>query len=142
MTRMNPNWDNRLLLSCHRHRLGLKTFRSTKRHGTLNLFAALEVASGLLYTQTTEQKKREDFRAFLDGVLAELSPSKEIHVILDNDSTHKRNDDWLAKYDGRGQFLFTPTSASRLNQVETWSSLLSRKTLCGASFKSKDQLRD
>src|SRR6266436_7051720 len=121
----------------------VRALKSTyKRHGTLNLFAALEVASGLVYTQTTEQKKREDFRAFLDGVLAELSPSKEIHVILDNYSTHKRNDDWLAKYDGRVQFHFTPTSASWLNQVEIWFSLLSRKTLRGASFKSKDQLRD
>jgi transposase len=121
----------------------VRALKSTyKRHGTLNLFAALEVASGLVYTQTTEQKKREDFRAFLDGVLVGLSPSKEIHVILDNYSTHKRNDDWLAKYEGRVQFHFTPTSASWLNQVEIWFSLLSRKTLRGASFQSKDQLRE
>jgi transposase len=121
----------------------VRALKSTyKRHGTLNLFAALEVASGHVYTQTTEQKKREDFRAFLDAVLADLPGDKEIHVILDNYSTHKKNDDWLAKYEGRVRFHFTPTSASWLNQVEIWFSLLTRKALRGASFKSKDQLRE
>src|SRR5271167_1209749 len=67
---------------------GLKS--TYKRHGTLNLFAALEVGTGHVYTQTTELKKREDFRAFLDAVLADLPGDKEIHVILDNYSTHKR----------------------------------------------------
>lgn len=64
-----------------------------------------------------------------------------IHVILDNYCTHKRNDDWLAKYEGRVQFHFTPTSASWLNQIEIWFGLLTRKSLRGASFASKDQLR-
>ncbi len=120
----------------------VRALKSTyKRHGTLNLFAALEVASGYVHTQTTERKKREDFRAFLDGVLTELPSEQEIHVILDNYGTHKRNDDWLAKYQGRVQFHFTPTSASWLNQVEIWFSLLARQALRGASFPSKDHLR-
>ena len=112
-----------------------------KRNGTLNLFAALEIASGQVIVQTTEQKKREDFRRFLDAVIAELPNHREIHVILDNYCTHKRNADWLAKYEGRVQFHFTPTSASWLNQVEIWFGLLTRKALRGASFASKDQLR-
>lgn len=120
----------------------VRALKSTyKRNGTLNLFAALEVASGQVYAKTTEQKKREDFQQFLDGVIAELPPDKEIHVILDNYCTHKRNHDWLAKYQGRVQFHFTPTSASWLNQVEIWFGILTRKTLRGASFASKDQLR-
>jgi transposase len=120
----------------------VRAMKSTyKRNGTLNLFAALEIATGQIHTQTTVQKKREDFRRFLDGVVAELPPDKEIHVILDNYSTHKKNADWLAKYDGRVQFHFTPTSASWLNQVEIWFSLLTRKALRGASFSSKDELR-
>lgn len=120
----------------------VRAMKSTyKRNGTLNLFAALEIATGQIHAQTTEQKKREDFRRFLDGVVAELPSDKEIHVILDNYSTHKRNDDWLAKYDGRIQFHFTPTSASWLNQIEIWFGLLTRKALRGASFSSKDQLR-
>jgi transposase len=120
----------------------VRAMKSTyKRNGTLNLFAALEIATGQVYAQTTEQKKREDFRRFLDSVVAELPAEREIHVILDNYCTHKRNNDWLAKYEGRVHFHFTPTSASWLNQIEIWFGLLTRKALRGASFSSKDQLR-
>jgi len=119
---------------------GLKS--TYKRHGTLNLFAALEVATGQVKTKITELKKRADFQSFLEGVIAEQPADKEIHVILDNYSTHKKNDDWLAKFEGRVHFHFTPTSASWLNQIEIVFSLLQRKALTGASFKSKDQLRD
>jgi transposase len=119
---------------------GLKS--TYKRHGTLNLFAALEVGTGHVHTKFTETKKREDFLGFLEGILAEQPPDKEIHVILDNYCTHKRNEDWLAQFEGRIQFHFTPTSASWLNQIEIVFSLLERKTLRGASFKTKDQLRE
>ena len=120
----------------------VRAMKSTyKRNGTLNLFAALEIASGQVHAQTTERKKREDFRRFLDKVISELPESKEIHIILDNYCTHKKNDEWLAKYHGRVQFHFTPTSASWLNQIEIWFGLLTRKALRGASFASKDQLR-
>ena len=73
---------------------GLKS--TYKRHGTLNLFAALDVATGQVKTKFTEAKKRADFQSFLDGVIAEQPPDKEIHVILDNYSPHKKNDAWLA----------------------------------------------
>ena len=119
---------------------GLKS--TYKRHGTLNLFAALEVGTGQVKTKFTEYKKREDFRSFLNDVLADQPQEKEIHVVLDNYSPHKRNDDWLAKFEGRVQFHFTPTSASWLNQIEIVFSLLQRKTLNGGSFRSKDQLRE
>jgi transposase len=121
----------------------VRALKSTyKRHGTLNLFAALEVGTGRVRVKTTEQKKRADFRAFLDGVIAELPAGQEIHVILDNYCTHKRNDDWLARYAGRVQFHFTPTSASWLNQVEIWFGILTRKTLRGGSFSTKQRLRE
>ena len=58
-------------------------------------------------------------------------------MILDNYSTHKKNDDWLAKFEGRVQFHFTPTSASWLNQFEIVFSLLQCKALSGASFKTE-----
>jgi transposase len=119
---------------------GLKS--TYKRHGTRNLFAALEVGTGQVHAKTTDYKKRKDFLAFLDGVLAELPLDREIHGILDNYSTHKKNDDWLAKFEKRVQFHFTPTSASWLNQIEIVCSLLQRKALSGASFKNKDQLRE
>jgi len=119
---------------------GLKS--TYKRHGTLNLFAALNVATGAIHTQTTELKRRVEFLAFMDQVLLDLpdSDQKEIHVILDNYCSHKRNDEWLAAHPNV-TFHFTPTSASWLNQVEIWFGILSRKALKNASFKSIDQLR-
>jgi transposase len=113
-----------------------------KRNGTINLFAALDVASGQVHAKTTETKKREDFRQFMDEVVAEVPADREIHVILDNYATHKKNDDWLERYEGRVNFHFTPTSASWLNLVEVFFGLLTRQALRGASFPSKESLRD
>ena len=104
-----------------------------KRNGVLNLFAALNVATGEVKAQTTAQKKRPDFQSFLSSVIADVSPDQEVHVIMDNYCTHKRNDDWLAKHPNVF-FHFTPTSASWLNQVEIWFGILSRKLLRNASF--------
>jgi transposase len=116
-------------------------FKSTyKRHGTLNLFAALEVATGAIHTQTTQQKRRVEFLAFMDQVLAELPDDKEIHVILDNYCIHKKCDEWLADHPNV-HFHFTPTSASWLNQVEIWFGIFSRKALKGGSFKDVEHLR-
>ena len=119
----------------------VRGFRSTyKRHGTLNLFAALEVATGAIHTQTTRQKRRVEFLEFMNRVVAELPLEKEIHVILDNYCIHKKNAAWLAAHPNVF-FHFTPTSASWLNQVEIWFGLLSRKALRGASHASVDELR-
>jgi hypothetical protein len=57
----------------------VRAMKSTyKRRGTLNLFAALEVGTGHVHTKFTESKRREDFRGFLDGVLADQPQDKEI----------------------------------------------------------------
>lgn len=110
-----------------------------KRHGTVNLFAALQVATGVIRGKTTQTKKRADFQAFMDDIVAEQPADRQIHVVLDNLSTHKNNDDWLAAHPNV-TFHFTPTSASWLNQVEIWFGILQRKTLNNASFKSIEQL--
>ena len=110
-----------------------------KRHGTINLFAALNVATGVIQSKTTESKKRLDFQSFMDDVVADVLPSQEVHVILDNYATHKKNDEWLAAHPNV-HFHFTPTSASWLNQVEIWFGILTRKSLRGASFTCKDEL--
>jgi hypothetical protein len=69
-------------------------------------------------------------------------PGQEIHVVLDNLSTHKpKCDRWLARHPNV-HFHFTPTHASWLNQVEIWFAILSQKTLAGASFASPGQLRE
>ena len=110
-----------------------------KRHGTVNLFAALEVATGVIRGKTTQTKKRADFQAFMDEVVADQPADRQIHVILDNLNTHKKNEDWLAAHPNV-TFHFTPTSASWLNQVEIWFGIFQRKTLNNASFQSIDQL--
>ena len=116
---------------------GLKS--TYKRHGTLNLFAALNVATGAIRSKTTATKKRPDFQAFLDELVTEVPVDQEIHVILDNYCTHKKNDDWLLAHPNVS-FHFTPTSASWLNQVEIWFGIMTRKALRGASFSSTEQL--
>jgi len=116
---------------------GLKS--TYKRHGTLNLFAALDIATGLIQSKTTVTKKRPDFQEFLDEVVADVPIDREVHIILDNYCTHKKNDEWLAAHPNVN-FHFTPTSASWLNQVEIWFGILSRKALRGASFNSAEQL--
>ena len=110
-----------------------------KRNGTVNLFAALEVATGVIRGKTTQTKKRADFQAFMDDVVADQPAGRQIHVILDNLNTHKKNDAWLAAHPDV-TFHFTPTSASWLNQVEIWFGIFQRKTLNNASFASVEQL--
>lgn len=116
---------------------GLKS--TYKRHGTINLFAALNVATGEIKSKTTQTKKRPDFQAFMEELVVDLPSDQQIHVILDNYSTHKKNHDWLARHPNV-HFHFTPTSASWLNQVEIWFGIFARKTLSGASFANIEQL--
>jgi transposase len=110
-----------------------------KRNGVANLFAALDVATGHVLTETTQTKTRIDFLSFMDKVVASQPEGKDIHVVLDNLSTHKRCDEWLAAHPSV-KFHFTPTGASWLNQVEIWFNVLTRQALDGASFASLDQL--
>lgn len=119
----------------------VRGFKSTyKRHGTLNLFAALNVVAGGVHGKVTQQKRRVEFLTFMDELLAEYPAEKEIHVILDNYCIHKRNEAWLAQHPNVF-FHFTPTSASWLNMVEIWFGIFSRKALRGANFKSAAELR-
>jgi len=112
----------------------LKGFSSRyRRHGTTTLFAALEVATGLVKTGHYKRRRRVEFLTFMNQVVADY-PEREIHVILDNLNTHKpRRDLWLARHP-QVHFHFTPTHASWLNQVEVWFSVLTRSALRGASF--------
>jgi transposase len=107
-----------------------------KRHGTLSLFTALEVATGQVTNEARARHTGADFLAFLRR-LARAYPAGEVHVILDNVSTHKTPDvqAWLAGH-RRFTFHFTPTSASWMNQVETWFGILTRQAIRRASFES------
>ena len=115
-------------------------YKSTyKRHGTINLFAALEVATGKIKARTSDSKRREEFLAFMDSIVEEYGRDLEIHVVLDNYSTHKRNDTWLKK-NPNVFFHFTPTSASWLNMIEIWFGILTRKSLRGFSATSPSDI--
>ena len=66
-----------------------------KRHGTTTLFAALEVATGLVYSGHYRRRRRREFLDFMNDLVAKY-PGKELHVVLDNLNTHKPKDDrWL-----------------------------------------------
>jgi len=111
-----------------------------KRHGTTCLFAALEVDSGKVTTDHRVRHTGADFLAFLERVARAYS-SGELHIVLDNVSTHKTPDvrKWLAKHP-RITFHFTPTSASWLNQIETWFGILTRGAIRRGSFGSVKEL--
>jgi transposase len=120
----------------------VRAYKSTyKRHGTLNLFAALEIATGEIHAKTSKLKRREEFLEFMDEVVAECPDGVEIHVVMDNYCTHKKCDAWLEAH-GNVHFHYTPTSASWLNQVEIWFGIFTRKALRGASFTSAKELRE
>ena len=107
-----------------------------KRHGTTTLFAALEVATGKWSAATIAGAGALDF---MNRIVAAY-PDRELHVILDNLSTHKpRRDQWLARH-RNVHFHYTPTHGSWLNQIEVWFSILAGRSLKGASFASRSDL--
>jgi transposase len=110
-----------------------------KRNGTTTLFAAYEVATGKVMTRHEKRRRRKEFLAFMDDVVA-AHPNTRLEVILDNLNTHKKNEGWLARHP-LVTFHYTPTRASWLNQVECWFSILQSQSLAGASFKSIDELQ-
>jgi len=111
-----------------------------ERHGTTQLFAALEVATGKVTTQTRARHTGADFLAFLREI-ERTYPQGELHVVLDNVSSHKTPDvhKWLEAHP-RVSFHFTPTSASWMNQIETWFGILSRQAIRRGSFRSVKEL--
>jgi transposase len=110
-----------------------------KRHGTTTLFAALEVHTGLVQVGHYRRKRRLEFLDFMNRVVAQ-HPDRELHVVLDNLSTHKpKHDRWLARHP-LVHFHYTPTHASWLNQVEVWFSVLTRAVLRGLSATNPRQV--
>jgi transposase len=111
-----------------------------KRNGTTSLFAALEVATGRVTTEARTRHTGADFPAFLRRV-ERAYPDGELHVVLDNVSTHKTPAvrAWLERHP-RISFHLTPTSASWMNQIETWFGILSREAIRRGSFGSVREL--
>lgn len=111
------------------------------RHGTTSLFAALDVASGKVIARCEPRHRAIEFRQFLNTIDAQVPGELEIHLVLDNLSTHKAPTvkRWLAQHP-RYHLHFTPTSASWLNQVETWFSILTRRQLRRGVHRSVAEL--
>lgn len=113
-----------------------------KRHGVLDLYAALNVATGEVAHACSDSHTAADFLGFMK-LVARQNPGRDLHVVLDNSSTHGTPEvmAWLKK-NPRIRFHFTPTSASWLNQVEGFFGILAKQSLRATDFLSKKQLRE
>lgn len=118
-----------------------KATHDYERNGTLDLFAALEIATGKVITDLRKSHTSADFIAFLNKVNREVPAALDVHVILDNLSTHKTPavHTWLLRH-RRFHFHFTPTYGSWMNLVERWFSALTTKKLQRSSHRSVQAL--
>jgi transposase len=112
------------------------------RHGTTDLFAALDTKTGKVIGKCYAQHRAREFKLFLREIEAAVPGSYDVHVILDNLSTHKTPEiqRWLLRHP-RFHLHFTPTHASWLNLVERWFGLLTEHALRRGSHRSTRQLR-
>jgi transposase len=100
------------------------------RHGTTSLFAALDVKSGTVIGECRRRHRALEFREFLQRIDDVIDEGLELHLVLDNLSTHKTPaiKRWLLKHP-RFHLHFTPTSSSWINLVERWFALLTEKQI-------------
>ena len=107
------------------------------RHGTTTLFAALDVANGTVLTQCKPRHRHQEFLAFLRHIETNVPEHLDVHLIVDNDATHKhpRVRGWLAPRP-RFHLRFTPTYRSWLNQVERWFGIITQRAIRRGSFDS------
>ncbi len=114
-----------------------------KRHGTTDLFAAMNVATGEVLYDTRTSHKSTDVLQFFKLIDLHVAKDLDIHVVLDNLSAHKAPPvaKWLADPKReRWHLHFTPTSSSWLNLVESWFSILTERRLRRGAFTSVDHL--
>ncbi|UGQ56170.1 IS630 family transposase [Rhodococcus pyridinivorans] len=116
-----------------------------KRNGTIDLFAAMNIATGEVLTDLRKGHAGADVLRFFKQIDATVPRGLGVHVVLDNLSTHKTPEiqKWLAHKDRRRWHLhFTPTSSSWLNLVERWFKELTDKRLRRGSFSNVAELTD
>jgi transposase len=113
-----------------------------KRHGTTTLFAALNAQTSEVITQFHQRHRSAQFRAFLDLIDAHVPRRLDVHIIMDNYSTHKTAPirHWFAKRP-RFHVHFTPTYASWLSLVERWFAELTMKQIRRGTYGSVAQLK-
>lgn len=114
-----------------------------KRNGTTTLFAALNILHGTIIGRCMKQHRHQEFIRFLNAVERNVPAGKVIHAIVDNYAAHKHSKvlEWLANHP-RWTFHFTPTSASWLNAVEGFFSIITRSKIRRGVFKSVADLED
>ena len=114
-----------------------------KRHGTTTLFAALNVLDGTVVGRCMPRHTHQEFVKFLNAVERAVPAGKIIHAIADNYATHKHPKvrEWLADHQ-RWVFHFTPTSASWINAVENFFSVITRRRIRRGVFTSVADLQD
>jgi transposase len=111
------------------------------RHGTLSLYAALDVRTGKVQGKTAARHTSDEFVGFLDQVVGTCQPKQEIHIILDNLSAHKTSKVEAFLHEHANVHLhFTPTYSSWLNQVEIWFSRIEREVIARGVFTSVKDL--
>ncbi|MEX5712499.1 IS630 family transposase [Parafrankia sp. FMc6] len=111
------------------------------RHGTVDLFAALNTATGTVIGAVSAGHTARDFVGFLAEIDRQVEPNLAVHLICDNLSVHKAPTvrRWLVEHP-RFALHFTPTYSSWLNQVERWFAELQRRCLARGVFCSVDEL--
>lgn len=111
------------------------------RHGTTTLFAALNTKTGRVITAFHRRQRAREFRNFLQTVQAHVPAALDLHLILDNSSTHKTPaiHRWLARHP-RVHLHFTPTGSSWINLVERWFAALTEKQLRRGVHRSTREL--
>lgn len=123
-------------LPLKRGRCGTMT-HDYKRHGTTTLFAALNILDGTVIGECLPRHRSQEFIRFLKTIDQSTPAELDLHLIVDNDSTHKSPSvqRWLKRHP-RVHFHFTPTSASWLNMVERWFRELTQRRIRRGVFKS------
>jgi transposase len=108
-----------------------------QRHGTSSLYAALDLTSGKVISALHQRHRAIEFKQFLATIDREVPHHLDVHVVLDNSSTHKTPaiKKWLTAHP-RFVLHFTPTSSSWLNLVERWFSELTTKLLQRGAHRS------
>ena len=111
-----------------------------RRHGTTNLFAALNVTTGEVFADCYPRRTGPDFLAFIKKAVKPHA-GKQIHVVLDNLSTHDTPEvqAWLAR-NPNVTFHFTPVGSSWLNQIETWFGIITKQAIRRGTFTSVNAL--
>lgn len=114
-----------------------------KRQGTTTLFAAFDIVSGQILTQCKARHRHQEFLNFLRHIDANVPEDLEIHLVIDNYTTHKHTKvrRWLAARP-RYHVHYTPTYASWLNQVEIWFNIITQKAIRRGTFRSVKDLID